>query len=158
MRTTLTFAALLSFALLLGCDDATPSARPVTNTPAPSITPGPSVTPRPMPTVTDRDGKTDAANTGLNKRDRDPDAKTPIDQNENQADVSTSADIRKRVDAREGLSLNALNVKIITADGKVTLRGPVASAEEKDFIDGIARDVAGKDNVDNQIDVEVAEK
>ena len=125
MRTTLTFAALLSFGLLLGCDDATPPARPVTNTPAPSVTP------RPMPTVTDRDGKTDAANTGLNKRDRDLDTKTPIDQNENQTDVSTTADIRKRVVAREGLSINAQNVKIITADGKVTLRGPVASAEEK---------------------------
>ena len=51
------------------------------------------------------------------------------------------------------MSVNARNVKIITADGKVTLRGPVNTQEEKDAIDGIAKNVAGKDNVDNQIEV-----
>jgi len=92
-------------------------------------------------------------NTGVNKRDRHTAAKTPIDQNENKADVDRTADIRKRVLERENMSVNARNVKIITADGKVTLRGPVDSQEEKDIIEGIAQDVAGKDNVDNQIEV-----
>jgi len=92
-------------------------------------------------------------NTGVNKRDRHTAAKTPIDQNENKPDVDRTADIRKRVLNRENMSVNARNVKIITADGKVTLRGPVDSQEEKDIIEGIAQEVAGKENVDNQIEV-----
>jgi len=98
-------------------------------------------------------GETAADNTGVNKRDRHTAAKTPIDQNENKADVDRTADIRKRVLNHENMSINARNVKIITADGKVTLRGPVDSQEEKDIIEGIAQEVAGKENVDNQIEV-----
>ncbi|MBC7854639.1 MAG: BON domain-containing protein, partial [Pirellulaceae bacterium] len=66
---------------------------------------------------------------------------------------SITADIRKQILAHEDMSINARNVKIITADGKVTLRGPVNSPSERDIIEKIARDVAGKDNVDNQLEV-----
>jgi len=45
-------------------------------------------------------------------------------------------------------------VKIITQDGKVTLRGPVKSAEEKKRIEDLATAVAGADNVDSQLEVE----
>ena len=77
---------------------------------------------------------------------------TPLDQNENKKDIGITADIRKQVvDAK--LSVNARNVKIVTQDGKVTLRGPVATAEEKSTIEAIARKVAGDDKVDNQLDV-----
>ena len=86
-------------------------------------------------------------NTAVNERDREPSAKTPIDQKETQRDVNVTAEIRKQVLAHENMSVNARNVKIITADGKVTLRGPVNTQEEKDAIDGIAKNVAGKDNV-----------
>jgi osmotically-inducible protein OsmY len=51
------------------------------------------------------------------------------------------------------MSINARNIKIVTSQGKVTLRGPVASAAEKDAIDKMARDVAGSDNVDNQLEI-----
>jgi osmotically-inducible protein OsmY len=93
-----------------------------------------------------------ADNTGVNTRDREPAAKTPIDQNENQADVDITANIRKRV-VDTKMSVNAQNVKIITQDGKVTLRGPVASAEEKQQIEEIAKSVAGADKVDSQLEI-----
>jgi len=94
----------------------------------------------------------DRDNTAVNERDRNSTAKTPIDQNENKADVAITADIRKRV-VDTKMSVNAQNVKIITQNGKVTLRGPVDSDEEKKQIEDIAREVAGGDNVDSQLEV-----
>ena len=94
----------------------------------------------------------DRANTGVNARDRGTQAKTPFDQGENKADIKTTADIRKRVVA-EKMSSDAHNVKIITQEGKVTLRGPVNSDDEKKTIDKIAADVAGADKVDSQLEV-----
>lgn len=92
-------------------------------------------------------------NTAVNERDRDASTKTPIDQNENQRDINITAEIRKAVVAHADMSINGRNVKIITADGKVTLRGPVNSDAEKKVIDDIAKNVAGKENVTNQIEV-----
>lgn len=92
-------------------------------------------------------------NTAINERDRASTAKSPIDQNENQKDVDTTASIRKRV-VETDMSSNAKNSKIITQDGKVTLRGPVASGDEKKQIEQIAVDVAGAGNVDNQLEVQ----
>ena len=92
-------------------------------------------------------------NTEVNVRDRSDAAKTPIDQNENQKDIDITANIRKRV-VDTKMSVNAQNVKIITQDGKVTLRGPVKSEEEKTQIEKIAHEVAGPANVDNQLEVQ----
>ena len=92
-------------------------------------------------------------NTAVNVRDRDSSAKTPIDQNENKTDVDITANIRKKVVDTE-MSVNAQNVKIITQDGTVTLRGPVKSAEEKKQIEDIATSVAGANKVVSQIEVE----
>jgi len=92
-------------------------------------------------------------NTAVNTRDRSDNVKTPIDQNENRADVDTTADIRRRV-VDTKISVNAQNVKIITQGGKVTLRGPVASQEEKDRIEKLATEVAGEGHVDNQIEIQ----
>ena len=93
-------------------------------------------------------------NTGVNVRDRDASSvKTPIDQNENQTDVDITANIRKQV-VDTKMSVDAQNVKIITQDGKVTLRGPVKSQEEKKRIEEIAHAVAGANNVDSQLEVE----
>ncbi len=95
-------------------------------------------------------------NTAVNERDRDGrdgPALTPIDQNENQTDVNITADIRKQIVATDNLSVNAQNVKVITQDRKVTLRGPVASVAERDAIDAIAKRVAGAENVVNQLEI-----
>ena len=48
----------------------------------------------------------------------------------------------------------AQNVKIITQDGKVTLRGPVRTEQEKQSVEDIAKGVAGSDNVDSQLEVD----
>jgi hyperosmotically inducible periplasmic protein len=95
----------------------------------------------------------DRDNTAVNKRDREATAKTPMDQKENKKDIDVSADIRKKV-VDTKMSVTAHNVKIITQDGKVTLRGPVKSDDEKKQIEEIARSVAGNDNVDSQLEVE----
>jgi hyperosmotically inducible periplasmic protein len=96
----------------------------------------------------------DPDNTGVNVRDRDSSAKTPFDQNENKADIATTAEIRQRVVDTE-MSVNAQNVKIITHNGKVTLRGPVQAEAEKQQIEAIAVAIAGQGNVDNQLEVNV---
>lgn len=92
-------------------------------------------------------------NTGINTRDRVADAKTAGAQGQGKNDVEVTANIRKRVMATE-LSMNAKNCKIVTQDGKVTLRGPVKDQSEKDDIGRIAVDVAGVDKVDNQLDIQ----
>ena len=55
--------------------------------------------------------------------------------------------------AGENMSVNARNVKIITLEGRVTLRGPVNTAEEKRLIGEIADRIARSENVDNQLEV-----
>jgi osmotically-inducible protein OsmY len=97
---------------------------------------------------------TAADNTGQNVRDRNNRTLTPLDQGNSQADLNTTAQIRKEIIADKGMSLNAKNVKIITLDGHVTLRGPVDSAEEKRLIGEIADRIAQVGNVDNQLDVQ----
>ncbi|MCU0721915.1 MAG: BON domain-containing protein [Pirellula sp.] len=92
-------------------------------------------------------------NSAVNKRDANSDTKTPFDQYENKADIAITASIRKSV-VDTKMSTNAQNVKIITQDGNVTLRGPVKTQEEKDRIDEIARKVAGVKAVDSQLEVE----
>lgn len=91
-------------------------------------------------------------NTAVNERDRSSTAKTPIDQNENEADIETTAAIRKRV-VDTKMSVDAQNVKIITQDGQVTLRGPVKSDTERKRIEEIAGSVAGVSKVNNELEV-----
>ena len=92
-------------------------------------------------------------NTAVNERDADGDTLTPFDQGQSAADVERTAEIRRQVLATEGMSVNARNVKVITNDGNVTLRGPVASADEKASIARIAVAVAGEGNVTDQLEV-----
>ena len=92
-------------------------------------------------------------NTARNVRDRDDRSVTPLDQGNSKADVATTAQIRKEINAGKDMSVNAKNVKIITNQGRVTLRGPVNTAEEKRLIGEIANRIAQSENVDNQLDV-----
>jgi hypothetical protein len=91
--------------------------------------------------------------TAVNERDLAATAKTPLAQGEGSEDLKITADIRNRLVNTENLSTSARNVKIITAGGRVTLRGPVATEQEHDTIVQIAREVAGGGNVDDQIEV-----
>ena len=95
----------------------------------------------------------EADNTGRNVRDRDDATKTPADQSENEQDRKISQELRKAVTSDDTLSTNAQNVKIITQDGKVTLRGPVKNQKEKADIEAKAKQIAGVKNVDNQLEI-----
>jgi len=129
----------LSCAFLLGCNEG---RSPGTGTKVSANKPAADAN----RTDLDRD------NTGVNVRDRDRAAKTPIDQNENKEDIKTTADIRKRVIDMK-MSVDAQNVKIITQDGQVTLRGPVKSQDELQQIEEIATEVAGAGKVKSELEV-----
>jgi len=92
-------------------------------------------------------------NTKVNQRDRNDQTLTPMDQGNNETDLKITQQIRKAVMGDKALSFTAKNVKIITVGGKVTLRGPVKSAQERTAIEDAARQVAGVTQVDNQIEV-----
>jgi osmotically-inducible protein OsmY len=119
---------LLSMVLMVGCSKNRSEDKQVSQTVAPD-------------------------NSGRNVRDRDNQTKTPVDQSENEADRTITQNIRQAITADDSLSTNAKNVKIITNDGTVTLRGPVKSEKEKTDIEAKAKQVAGVKRVDNQIEV-----
>ena len=103
-----------------------------------------------------RDGtqRADVDNTKRNARDADGNTLTPLDQGENEVDRTITQQIRKAVVGKDDFSTNAKNVKIITQDGVVTLRGPVKSSEEKATIASFAQKTAGVKRVDNQLEIE----
>src|SRR5688572_11530562 len=86
-------------------------------------------------------------NSGRNVRDRNDQTKTAGDQSENEADRTISQNIRQAITVDDSLSTNGKNVKIITTDGTVTLRGPVKSEKEKSTIGAKAQQIAGVKNV-----------
>jgi hyperosmotically inducible protein len=92
-------------------------------------------------------------NTGRNIRDRGGATLTPGDQSESEADRTLTQQIRKAVVADDSLSTTAKNIKIITVDGVVTLRGPVQNPREKEIIAAKAQQIAGVDKIDNQLEV-----
>ncbi len=110
----------------------------------------------PIWAVAEDDTKKDADNTGKNVRDRDRKTLTPTDQSGKPEDRELTRAIRQAVMKDKSLTMTAKNVKIITADGKVTLRGPVNTAEEKTKINDLAKAAAGTVPVDNQLEVKAA--
>ncbi len=92
-------------------------------------------------------------NTRTNKQDRQQSSPTADQQKANSSDTEISKQIRSSVVKDKSLSTYAHNVKIIVQDGKVTLKGPVRSEEEKSNIAAKATAVAGESNVTNQLSV-----
>jgi hyperosmotically inducible protein len=92
-------------------------------------------------------------NTGRNVRDRSGATLTPGDQSETKADRTLTQRIRKAVVKDKSLSTTAHNIKIITNNGTVTLRGPVKTEHERDKIVAKAQQIAGAKHVDNQLEV-----
>lgn len=90
-------------------------------------------------------------NSGKNTRD-DGSLPTPLDQGSSEGDLAITQGIRKAVTDLASLSVNAKNVKIITQDGAVTLRGPVADARERDAIYAIALAQTGTKSVNNLLE------
>ena len=87
------------------------------------------------------------------KQNKDQSAPTADQQKMNPADRAITQKIRKAIVNDSSLSTYAHNIKIITQDGKVTLRGPVRSEDEKSNVEAKAVGVAGQDNVMDQLEI-----
>jgi hyperosmotically inducible periplasmic protein len=92
-------------------------------------------------------------NTATNQRDRSGGTKTSGDQSNSSADLKITQAIRRALMNDRELSTTARNIKVITVNGQVTLRGPVKTAQEKAKIDQLAKSVAGGVKIDDQLDV-----
>ena len=90
-------------------------------------------------------------NSGKNVRDRSDAALTPGDQGSSDSDRETTRRIRRALNANDQLSTTAKNIKIITKDGKVTLRGPINNEQEKKQIESIVQQ-SGVTSVDDQLE------
>ncbi len=98
-------------------------------------------------------------NTAVNKRDQKPGAKTADQQKMNAVDRELTAKIRRAVMADKTLSMNGHNVKIVSVDGKVTLKGPVDSdAEVKSILDKATEIAGSASKVSNEMSVMPASK
>lgn len=92
-------------------------------------------------------------NSKTNQRDRDKASPTADDQKMNAQDRELARKIRQAIVSDKTLSTYAHNVKVIAQDGKVTLKGPVRSADEKAAVAGKASSIAGDENVRDQMEV-----
>jgi len=95
----------------------------------------------------------DADNTKVNVADRNMNSTTPFDQSNDQAAIDVTAGIRRAVMDDKSLSTSAHNIKIVTSGDVVTLRGPVASADEKKRIEALAVKAANGKQVRNEISI-----
>lgn len=95
----------------------------------------------------------DHDNTGKNIRDRNSMTKTPLDQSESEADRAITQKIRQALISDDALTTNAKNIKIMTINGVVTIRGPVANVQEREVIARKVSEVQGVLKLDNQLEV-----
>jgi hyperosmotically inducible protein len=94
----------------------------------------------------------DVQNSGRNVRDRNDAAVTAGDQSNSERDIGLTQEIRQGITSNDDMSMQARNVKVISQDGVVTLRGPVETEQEKESIESLARN-AGATRIDNQIEI-----
>jgi len=99
------------------------------------------------------DDETKPDNTAINERDRSNDTQTSGDQSNSSADLKITQAIRQALMKDGELSTSAKNIKVITENGKVTLRGPVKTVQEKAKVDQLAKSAAGGAPIVNQLDV-----
>jgi hyperosmotically inducible periplasmic protein len=101
---------------------------------------------------------TEADNSKRNSTEQNKNTDTAEKQSNSKDDLALTQKIRQAVMKDGSLSMNAKNVKIIARDGTISLKGPVDSEREKDTIATAAGEIAGKDKVDNQLEVKAANK
>lgn len=162
-------AALAGALAFAGCDEEEnagspdakmdPAERHDDKTPAGgAVRPGDAARPGEMGHPAGADGHADGMkqpdNTAHNKGDATDAAKTPFDQAENAADIKITADLRKAILGMDGMSTNADNVKIMTANGVVAVRGVVESQSEIDAITKLVKEMAGVTSSDVQLTVD----
>ncbi len=98
-----------------------------------------------------------ADNTKMNQRDRSMDKPTAEQQRENRSDREITKQIRQSIMKDKSLSTYAHNVKIISQNGQVTLKGPVRSEDEKRAVETKAAEVAGQDKVSSELNIKPKE-
>jgi osmotically-inducible protein OsmY len=106
-----------------------------------------------MPALTSAAQQTQPDNTRVNERDRSKTQPTADQGKNNKSDREIMADIRKSVMDDKSLSTYAHNVKIISQNGKVTLKGVVRSDDERRTIKTKAEEVAGAGNVMDSLSI-----
>jgi hyperosmotically inducible protein len=92
-------------------------------------------------------------NSGVNVRDRPSNAMTAGEQSNSKGDLELTSQIRRAIVKDDSLSMMAHNVKIISMNGEVTLRGPVKSEQERTTIMSKAQAIAGTAKVDNRLEI-----
>jgi hyperosmotically inducible protein len=92
-------------------------------------------------------------NTKVNERDRSQNESTADQQKDNRSDRDITQQIRQSIIKDKSLSTYAHNVKIVTQDGHVTLKGPVRSEDEKKAIEAKAVEVAGDGKVTSELNI-----
>ena len=95
----------------------------------------------------------DSDNTKMNQRDRNQNEPTADQQKANRSDRDITQQIRKAIVAEKSWSDYAHNIKVITQNGQVTLKGPVRSDDEKRAIEGKAAEIAGEGKVTSELTV-----
>lgn len=92
-------------------------------------------------------------NSKVNKRDDAKNIVTAGTQSNSKEDLELTRRIRQEVIASKKMSTYARNIKIISRDGAVTLRGPVKSIDEKNAIESIANKIAGAAKVESLLEI-----
>jgi hyperosmotically inducible periplasmic protein len=100
-----------------------------------------------------QDSSVPADNTKVNQRDQNANEPTASQQKMDRTDRDITQQIRRAVIQDKSLSTYAHNVKIITQNGQVTLKGPVRSEDEKRAVEAKANEIAGPNKVTSELDI-----
>jgi hyperosmotically inducible periplasmic protein len=98
-----------------------------------------------------QDTAAQADNTKVNQRDQSANEPTADQQKDNRSDRDITQQIRQSLVKDKTLSTYAHNVKIITQNGQVTLKGPVRSDDEKRAVEAKASEIAGETKVTSEL-------
>jgi hyperosmotically inducible protein len=92
-------------------------------------------------------------NTKMNAQDHDKASPTADQQKDNRSDREITQQIRQSLVKDKSLSTYGHNVKVITQNGQVTLKGPVRSDDEKKAIEAKATEIAGENKVTSELNI-----
>ncbi len=92
-------------------------------------------------------------NTKMNQRDRNPNEPTADQQKNDRSDRDITQQVRQAIIADKTFSTYAHNVKVITQNGQVTLKGPVRSDDEKRAVEAKAAAIAGDGKVSSELTI-----
>jgi hypothetical protein len=100
-----------------------------------------------------QDSTTKPDNTRANQADRPKAEVTADQQKNNKLDRETTRKIRKALVSDKSLSTYAHNVRVISQNGTVTLKGSVRSEDERKTVEAKAAEIAGASNVKDELTV-----